>query len=313
MDGAVLRCSPDGVTVIYSPATYSSRSGQAGGHGRAVTPRVLRPRVVPETRGERIDEVGLTAQVPGDGLETPTVPQYAAAKKIISAGAHVTHEHEPNAEAEGGPENDRSLPYAADAPVHATAEESDAPPWTQDEEKGPTARILVVQMGHCFRTSGATGTPGEQAFVKAVADVCAEELGKPGPPGRGLWHLRVINADEPLEKYAGDAFVAFHCDGSTNQNARGASVGYRNAAGQTLAQAWKHAYGQHGWSGGFRDDNYTENLKKYYGTRKAVEAGNQRAFIAECGFLTNRDDKALLTGPGGVSRVVRALFDALGI
>lgn len=93
----------------------------------------------------------------------------------------------------------------------------------------------------------------------------------------------------------------------------GASVGYRNAAGQSLAQAWKHAYEQRGWSGGFRDDNYTENLKKYYGTRKAVEAGNQRAFIAECGFLTNRDDKALLTGPGGVNRVVHALFDALGI
>ncbi|MEK8142240.1 hypothetical protein NKH18_06135 [Streptomyces sp. M10(2022)] len=80
-----------------------------------------------------------------------------------------------------------------------------------------------------------------------------------------------------------------------------------------LAQAWKHAYEQHGWSGGFRDDNYTENLKKYYGTRNAVEAGNERAFVAECGFLTNRDDKALLTGPGGVNRVVRALFDALGI
>ncbi|BFO19105.1 hypothetical protein SHKM778_54930 [Streptomyces sp. KM77-8] len=133
----------------------------------------------------------------------------------------MTHEHEPNAEAEGGPENDRSLPDAADAPVHATAEESDAPPWPQDEERKSTARILVVQMGHCFRTSGATGTPGEQVFVKAVADACADELGKPGPPGRELWHLRVIKADEPVEEYVGDAFVAFHCDGSTHQNARG--------------------------------------------------------------------------------------------
>ncbi|MER7870310.1 N-acetylmuramoyl-L-alanine amidase [Streptomyces sp. enrichment culture] len=225
----------------------------------------------------------------------------------------VTHEHEPGAEAEGGPENDRSLPDAADSPVHATAEESDSPPLPQDKEKGPVVRILVVQMGHCFRTSGATGTPGEQVFVKAVADACVEELDRPGPPGREHWRLRVIKADEPLEQYAGDAFVAFHCDGSANPDARGASVGYRDAAGQSLAQAWKHAYERHGWSGGFRSDNYTENLKKYYGTRKAAEAGNPRAFIAECGFLTNQGDKALLTGPGGADRVTRALFEALGI
>ncbi|MEK8142241.1 hypothetical protein NKH18_06140 [Streptomyces sp. M10(2022)] len=74
----------------------------------------------------------------------------------------MTHEHEPNAEAEGGPENDRSLPDAAVVPVHATAGESDAPPWSQDEEKRAAARILVVQMGHCFRTSGATGTAGSR-------------------------------------------------------------------------------------------------------------------------------------------------------
>ncbi|NYV72853.1 N-acetylmuramoyl-L-alanine amidase [Streptomyces sp. UH6] len=225
----------------------------------------------------------------------------------------MTHEHEPGSEAEGGPENDRYLPDAGAAPVHATAGESDAPPLPRDDEEGPAAKVLVVQMGHCFRTSGATGTPGEQVFAKAVADACAAELAKPGPPGRELWHLRVIKADEPVEQYAGDAFVAFHCDGSLHQSARGASVGYRDAAGQSLAQAWKHAYEQRGWSGGFRDDNYTENLKKYYGTRKADEAGNRRAFIAECGFLTNQHDKALLTGPGGVDRVVHALFDALGV
>ncbi|MDX3416443.1 hypothetical protein PV661_19535 [Streptomyces sp. MD20-1-1] len=107
----------------------------------------------------------------------------------------MTHEHEPGAEAEGGPENDRSLPDAADSPVHATAEESDSPPLPQDKEKGPVVRILVVQMGHCFRTSGATGTRGEQVFVKAVADACVEELDRPGPPGREHWRLRVIKAD----------------------------------------------------------------------------------------------------------------------
>jgi hypothetical protein len=224
----------------------------------------------------------------------------------------MTHEHEPNSEAEGGPENDPHLPDAGDVAVHATARDSDAPPLPREEER-EQAQLLVVQMGHCFRTSGATGTAGEQAFTEAVADACVGELAKPGPPGRALWRLRVIKADEPVEQYAGDAFVAFHCDGSVRPSARGASVGYRDASGQSCAQAWKRAYERGGWSGGFRDDNYTEALKKYYGTRLAGEAGNRRAFVAECGFLTNRDDKALLTGPGGVDRVVHALFAALGI
>ena len=31
---------------------------------------------------------------------------------------------------------------------------------------------LIVQRGHCFRTSGATGTSGEQDFANRVAQMC---------------------------------------------------------------------------------------------------------------------------------------------
>jgi hypothetical protein len=168
--------------------------------------------------------------------------------------------------------------------------------------------VLVVQKGHCYRTTGATGTNGEQQYATSVANACVNLL-----HGRNGWTVRAILADAASSAYDGDAFVAIHCDGSTSASARGASIGYRNAAGQSFGQAWKRAYAARGWTGGFRPDNYTEALHFYYGTGTAISMGNPRAFIAECGFLTNAQDRALLTGPGGPTRVALAIGDALGI
>lgn len=168
--------------------------------------------------------------------------------------------------------------------------------------------ILVVQRGHCHRKAGSTGTTGEQAYATAVAKACQNLL-----HGHAGWQVRTILADEPLDAYRGDAFVAIHCDGSTSPSACGASVGYRTPEGQRLAQAWKRAYAARGWSAGFRADNYTEALAGYYGTRNAVTVGTRRAFIAECGFRTNARDRALLDAPEGPSRVALAIADALGI
>lgn len=167
--------------------------------------------------------------------------------------------------------------------------------------------VLVLQQGHCYRTSGATGTAGEQAFATAVGEACSRLL-----DGRGEWTVRRILADDPARYYPGGAFLAVHCDGSTNTGARGASVGYRTPEGQALGQAWKRAYAARGWPG-FRPDNYTAALAGYYGTGTAVAQGNRRAVIIECGFLTNPDDRALLNGPGGADRVALAIGDALGI
>lgn len=166
---------------------------------------------------------------------------------------------------------------------------------------------LVVQLGHCYRTTGATGTTGEQQYAARVGDACRALL-----HGRGGWSVRVILADDPSSLYAGDAFFAIHCDGSTSAAARGASVGYRTPEGQAAAQAWKRAYAARGWSG-FRPDNYTTALAQYYGTGTAVSRGNRRAVILECGFRTNPEDRAALDGPGGPERVALSIGDALGI
>jgi hypothetical protein len=166
--------------------------------------------------------------------------------------------------------------------------------------------VLVVQQGHCFRTKGKTGTAGEQEYAVRVANACANLL-----EGRAGWEVKRTLAD--VDDYRGDAFVAIHCDGSLDPTAHGASVGYRTAEGQEFAHAWKRAYEARGWAGGFRVDNYTDALGGYYGVRNAVGEGNRRAFIAECGFRTNADDRALLDGPGGPERVALAIGDALGI
>lgn len=170
--------------------------------------------------------------------------------------------------------------------------------------------LLVVQMGHCYRITGATGTNGEQDFATRVANDCASLLSRNG------WSVKVIHADESTSAYRGDAFVAIHADGSTNTSVRGASVGYRTPEGQTFGQAWKRAYADRGWPGGFRADNYTTALAQYYGTGNAVGQGNRRAIIVECGFLTSPDDRAVLNSGGamsGTNRVALAIGDALGI
>jgi len=164
---------------------------------------------------------------------------------------------------------------------------------------------LVVQKGHCYRKTGATGTAGEQEYVTRVADACHALLN-----GHNGWMVKRTLAD--ANDYAGSAFVAVHCDGSVSPSARGASVGYRTPEGQAFGQAWKRAYARRGWNA-FRPDNYTDALAGYYGTRNAVNAGNRRAIVIECGFRTSPEDRALLDGPGGPERVALAIGDALGI
>jgi N-acetylmuramoyl-L-alanine amidase len=148
---------------------------------------------------------------------------------------------------------------------------------------------VVIHLGHCNRTRGATGTSGiyhgerrsEQAFVKAVGYPLAEELQRMG--------INAVTklADESLPRC--QVFVALHQDGSTNSSARGASVGYPSPHDAPLARLWKANYSLQGWPSGFRGDNYTRALQNYYGFRR-VHA--DRKFLVEHGFATNLTDQA---------------------
>jgi len=166
---------------------------------------------------------------------------------------------------------------------------------------------LIVQQGHCYRTTGSTGTTGEQDFATKVAQEAVTRL-----HGHGGWSVAPILADAPGSHYVGDAFVAIHCDGSTNPDAHGASVGYQTWQGQEFGAAFKQAYQARGWSG-FRTDNYTDALAGYYGVSNAVARGTYRSIIIESGFMTNPADRAVLTAADGPARVALAVGDALGI
>jgi N-acetylmuramoyl-L-alanine amidase len=163
---------------------------------------------------------------------------------------------------------------------------------------------VYLQMGHCFRTSGSTGTSGEQAFNKAVAVRAARLL-------RDRGH-KVFVREADVGNFKTDVFAAFHADGSLSSDAQGASVGHQDADGRRFGGAWKRAYQRLGWEGGFRFDNHTEALAEYYGVRDALAAGTRFALAIEAGFLTSPIDGAELRSERGKTRVAQALTRAVG-
>lgn len=165
--------------------------------------------------------------------------------------------------------------------------------------------LLVVQRGHCYRTSGATGAPGEQEYATAAADRVKARVTAVGHT------VRIINADVADSAYRGDAFVALHWDSSTDPAAHGASVGYQTPEGRRFADYWKRHYVANGWTRGFRPDNYTKALAGYYGVRHARENGNRCAFISEAGFQSNSGDRSLMSGAKGPDRVAIAVAAAM--
>lgn len=171
---------------------------------------------------------------------------------------------------------------------------------------------VYLQMGHCFRPSGSTGTGGEQPFNKAVAARAARRLRERGH--------RVFIREADVGNFKTDVFAAFHADGSVSPSAQGASVGHQDENGKRFGRAWKRAYRRLGWeeatgtteTGGFRDDNYTEALAEYYGVREALDAGTEFAIVIESGFLTSPKDGAELRTERGKTRVAEALTRAVG-
>lgn len=146
-------------------------------------------------------------------------------------------------------------------------------------------RDVVIHMGHCFRTRGATGTSGhrgtEQQFVSQVAARMADQLSPFGV------NAVTALADDPLPR--AKIFVALHQDGSVNPQAQGASVGYPvTTPNYQFAQLWKANYTLKGWPNGFRPDNYTRGLRNYYGFRR-INADVK--VLMEHGFATNRADE----------------------
>lgn len=165
--------------------------------------------------------------------------------------------------------------------------------------------LVVLQRGHCFRHSGATGTAHEQDWNVAACDAAAAALNAVGHT------TRIIDADVKLSEYKGDFFIAIHGDGNEDKTVRGASVGWRLTADKTMAQIWKQEYANAGWPSGFHADNNTKDLHLYYGTGNAHDQGTPRAICVEGGFLTNADDRAILLSDQGPKMMATAIVNTI--
>ncbi len=165
--------------------------------------------------------------------------------------------------------------------------------------RGAAQPVVTIQRGHCFRRTGATGTRREQEAANAIGSAAADKL-------RGLgYRVHLIGADDAIP--GSDFFVALHTDGSGSKTRRGASVGWRDAAGREYAAAWKRAHQACGYPAGFHPDNYTPNLAGYYGIRKSRA---RFRFIAEHGFTTNPLDEAYIFD--NIGACAQAHVDAIG-
>jgi hypothetical protein len=165
--------------------------------------------------------------------------------------------------------------------------------------------VVVLQRGHCFRTSGVTGTAHEQEYTEAACAAAATALEAVGHDAR------IINADVALSNYAGDYFIAIHADGFKKISAHGASVGWRTTADKTMAQIWKQEYLNAGWNRGFRADNNTKDLHLYYGTGNAHAKDTPRAICIEAGFLTNPTDAGILLSSAGPKMMATAIVETI--
>jgi hypothetical protein len=128
------------------------------------------------------------------------------------------------------------------------------------------------------------GTAGEQAWNTIVADAATKKL-------RSLGYSV---AREPADfdgTYDVKAAIFIHFDGQDDPCTTGASIGYRNDAFKPAAELWHNMYGK-AFPFRFMPDNFTGNLRYYYGFRQVQAQG--AALVLELGELTCPAQKAWL-------------------
>lgn len=149
---------------------------------------------------------------------------------------------------------------------------------------------VIVHMGHVGRKSGFTGTTGEQAFNQTLGDLIKDKA------KRVLnLKLKLMGADNwyTPEPNKAKIFIALHADGSTNQTAKGFSVGYPPASDNAYSELFVENYSEL-VTFPQRPDNYTKNMSHYYAWRNDHIVADYYMLI-EHGFLTNVGEREWLT------------------
>jgi N-acetylmuramoyl-L-alanine amidase len=142
---------------------------------------------------------------------------------------------------------------------------------------------VLIQAGHEGRKTGATGAEGplgrEIEWTPIVANRATATLRAAG--------LSVIRKNATLagNTYAVKIAVFIHFDGSDPPCKSGASVGYDDAD-RPAADAWRALYDRH-WPFTWRPDNFTVNLRQYYGFQYTKTSDAE--LVLELGEITCRE------------------------
>jgi hypothetical protein len=139
---------------------------------------------------------------------------------------------------------------------------------------------VFIQAGHENRITGKTGAESlwgkERDWTKIVADVASHELSKRG--------VSVIREDAFLfGTYHVDLALFIHFDGNDTPCKSGASIGYDDETDKPAADAWRELYSKY-WDFNWMPDNYTKNLKGYYGFQYTVTTDAE--LVLELGEIT---------------------------
>lgn len=128
------------------------------------------------------------------------------------------------------------------------------------------------------------GAPGERAWTPIVADEAAKQL-----RARGYSVAR-----EPADfdgDYAVKTAIFIHFDGTDRPCTSGASIGYHLDASKPAAGLWHSMYGSV-FPFQFKPDNFTRNLRDYYGFRQVQT--QDAGLVLELGEVTCPAQKAWL-------------------
>ncbi|MEO6913113.1 MAG: hypothetical protein ABI182_03705 [Candidatus Baltobacteraceae bacterium] len=155
----------------------------------------------------------------------------------------------------------------------------------------PIVADVLIGAGHegrpqsCAQFPGRKcnmGAPGEIEWTPIVADEAARVLRAHG----------VSVARLPADfhgHYDVDAAIFIHFDGHDPVCGSSASIGYHTPASEPAAKLWRRLYGRY-WPFGFQEDNFTENLSRYYGFRQVT--ASRAALVIELGEITCPQQKA---------------------
>jgi hypothetical protein len=120
------------------------------------------------------------------------------------------------------------------------------------------------------------GAPGEREWTPVVADEATRVL-----RAHGVTVLR-----EPADfagSYRVGAAIFIHFDGASPPCSSAASIGYHLNAFEPAAHLWRSMYARY-WPFGFRPDDFTANLRNYYGFRQV--SAEDGALVLELGEIS---------------------------